>query len=173
MRDTRREMVRRELKPTYLKLPPLSKGCIWSKRSSQGQPGHDYFERRRRQLVKLILIQGVKSDLNRHLARVRGATGAISGTSKRTRNCSGTQSPAEKQPTKRRIILPEVSYRDAALNFKMAIVTEKYPEDKLVEEDIKDIQSEILQNVDGGQTWRTSTSPQNLLSARRSIDLFL
>ena len=31
----------------------------------------------------------------------------------------------------------------------MAIIREKYPEDKLVEEDIKDIQSEILQNVDG------------------------
>ena len=55
----------------------------------------------------------------------------------------------------------------------MAIVKEKYPEDKLVEEDIKDIQSEILRNVDGGQTWRTSTSPQNLLSARRSVDIFL
>ena len=41
-----------------------------------------------------------------------------------------------------------MSYRDAASNFKMAIVREKYPEDKLVEEDIKDIQSEILRNVD-------------------------
>ena len=72
------------------------------------------------------------------------------------------------QPKKRCRTLPEVSYRDAASNFKMAIVREKYPEDKLVEEDIKDIQSEILQNVDGA-----STSPQNLLSARRSVDLFL
>ena len=56
--------------------------------------------------------------------------------------------PAEKQPTKRNRTLPEVSYRDAVLNFKMAIVREKYLEDKLVEEGIKDIQSEILRNVD-------------------------
>ena len=33
----------------------------------------------------------------------------------------------------------------------MAIVREKYPEDKLVEEDIKDIHSEILRNVDGAK----------------------
>ena len=46
---------------------------------------------------------------------------------------------------------PEVSYRDATSNFKMAIVREKYPEDKLIEEDIKDIQSEILWNVDGAK----------------------
>ena len=52
------------MKPTYLKLLPLSKGCIWSKRSSQEQTGQDYFDRKRR-LVKLILIQRVKSDLNR------------------------------------------------------------------------------------------------------------
>jgi len=56
LRETRREMGRRELKPTYLELPPLPKGCIWSKRSSQEQPGQDYFKRRRRRLVKLILI---------------------------------------------------------------------------------------------------------------------
>jgi len=42
-----------------------------------------------------------------------------------------------------------VSYQDAASNFKMVIVREKYPEDKLVEEDIKDIQSEILRKVEG------------------------
>jgi hypothetical protein len=41
-----------------------------------------------------------------------------------------------------------VSYREAASKFKIASVREKYPEDKLVEEDLKDIQSEILQNVD-------------------------
>ena len=38
--------------------------CQKRKRSSQEQPGHDYFERRRR-LVKLILIQEVKCNLNR------------------------------------------------------------------------------------------------------------
>jgi hypothetical protein len=47
--------------------------------------------------------------------------------------------PAEKQPTKRHRTLPEVSYRDAVLNFKMAIVRDKYPEDKIVEKDIKDL----------------------------------
>ena len=52
---------------------------------------------------------------------------------------------AEKQPTRRRRTLPEVSYRDAASNFKMAIVRE---DDKLVEEDI---QSEILWNIDGAK----------------------
>jgi hypothetical protein len=41
-----------------------------------------------------------------------------------------------------------VSYRDEASNFKMTIVREKYPEDKLFEEYIKIIQSEILWNVD-------------------------
>jgi hypothetical protein len=58
---------------------------------------------------------------------------------------------AEKQPTKRHRTLPEVPYRDAVSNFKMAIVREKYPEDKLVEEYIKDIQSEILRNVVGAK----------------------
>ena len=33
----------------------------------------------------------------------------------------------------------------------MAIVREKYPEDNLVEGDLKDIQSEILRNVDGAK----------------------
>ena len=70
MRETCIEMGKRELKQTYFELPPLSKGCIWSKRSSLEQPGQDYFERRRRRLVKLILIQGVKSDLNRQQAPV-------------------------------------------------------------------------------------------------------
>ena len=50
------------------------------------------------------------------------ATGAVSGTSKRTRNSSGMPSSAEKQPTKRHRTLPEVSYKDAASNFKMAII---------------------------------------------------
>jgi hypothetical protein len=44
-----------------------------------------------------------------------------------------------------------VSYKDAASNFKIAIVREKYSEDKLVEEDIKDIKTEILQKVDGAK----------------------
>ena len=44
-----------------------------------------------------------------------------------------------------------MSYRDAVSNFKMTIVREKYPEDKIVEEYFKDIQSEILQNVDGAK----------------------
>ena len=77
MRNPRRETGNRELKPKYLELPPLSKGCIRSKRSSQEQPGIEYFEKRRRQLVKLILIKGVKSDLNRQLAAVRGDWGCI------------------------------------------------------------------------------------------------
>ena len=42
-----------------------------------------------------------------------------------------------------------MSFRDASLNVKMTIVRVKYPEDKLVKEDIKDTRSEILQNVDG------------------------
>ena len=33
----------------------------------------------------------------------------------------------------------------------MTILREKYPEETLVEEDIKDIQSEILRNVDGAK----------------------
>jgi hypothetical protein len=80
-----------------------------------------------------------------------GVTGAGSGTSKRTTDSSGTPTTADKQHTMRRRILPEVSYRDAASNYKMAIVREKYLEDKLVEEHIKDIQSEILRNVDGAK----------------------
>ena len=79
MRETCREMGRRELKLTYLELPPLLKGCIWRKRSSQEQPGQDYFERRRKQLVKLILIQGVNSNLNRQLAPVRERLGLNQG----------------------------------------------------------------------------------------------
>jgi hypothetical protein len=67
LRETRREMGRRELKPTYLELPPLSKGAKETPRSSQ----QDYFERRL-WLVKLILIKGVKSDQNRQLAPVKG-----------------------------------------------------------------------------------------------------
>ena len=55
----------------------------------------------------------------------------------------------EKQPTKRPNTLHEISYRDAASNFKMAIVRQKYPEDKHIEEDIKDINSAILRIVDG------------------------
>ena len=71
------------MNPIYLELPPLSKGCIRSKKSSQEQPGQDYFERRRRRrLVKLILIQGVKSDLSRQLASVRGRLGLDQGLQK-------------------------------------------------------------------------------------------
>ena len=77
MRETRREMVRKELKPTYFELPLPSTGCMWSKRNSQQQPGEDDFERRRRRLVKLILIHGVKSDLNRQLVPVRSEWGWI------------------------------------------------------------------------------------------------
>ena len=80
-----------------------------------------------------------------------GQTGAGSGTSKRTRNSSVTPTSTEKQPTKRCRTLPEVSYRHAASNLMMAIIRKKYPEDKLVEEDIKDIQSEILRIVDGAK----------------------
>ena len=70
MRETKRKTDRLELKPTYLELPPLSIGCNRSKRSSQEQASKDYLERRRRRrLVKLIQIQGVKSDLNRLSAR--------------------------------------------------------------------------------------------------------
>jgi hypothetical protein len=79
LRETRRGTGRRELKSTYLDLPPLSIGYIWRKISSRKQPGEDYFERRRRRLVKLILIQGVKSDLNRQLAPVRGPLGLDQG----------------------------------------------------------------------------------------------
>ena len=59
--------------------------------------------------------------------------------------------PTEKQPTKRRRTLPGVSYRDVVSNVKIAVLREKYPVDKLVEEDIKDILREILRNVDGSK----------------------
>jgi hypothetical protein len=75
---------------------------------------------------------------------VRGVTWAGSGTSKRTRNSSGTPNSVEKQHTKRCRTLPEVSDREAVSNFKMAIAREKYPEDKLVEKGIKDIQSTYI-----------------------------
>ena len=70
---------------------------------------------------------------------------------------------AEKQPTKKRRTLPGVSYRDAASTSKMAIVREKCPEDELVEEDIK---------YTVVSRWEEHLPPQNLLSARRSVDLF-
>ena len=132
MRKTRREMGRRELKPTYLELPPLSKRLHLDQKKLSGAV-RTRLLREKRRLAKLILIKGVISDLNRQLASVRGATGAGSGTSKRTRNSSGMPTSAEKQPKKRCRTLPELSYRDAVSNFKMAIIREKYPEDKLVE----------------------------------------
>jgi hypothetical protein len=109
--------------------------------------------------------------MNRQLAPVRGATKAGSGTSKRTRNSSAMPTSAEKQPTKRSRVLLEVSYRDAASKFKMAIIREKYPEDKLVEEDIKDIQSEILQNVDGAIPGEPLPLPRTY--SLQEVDLFL
>ena len=77
--------------------------------------------------------QGSKQRPEQTVRTSEGATGAGSGTSKSTINSSGTSTTSEKLPAKRRRNLPEVSYRDAASNLKMAIVREKYPEDKHVE----------------------------------------
>ena len=102
LREIHREMGRRELKPTYLELSleqeKLSGAArtrlLQEKKKVAGQANTD---------------TGIKQRPEQAASTSEGSTGAGSGTTKRTKNCSGMPTSAEKQPTKRCRTIPEMS----------------------------------------------------------------
>ena len=150
----------------------LSKGCICSKRSSPEQPGQDYFERNRKRLVTLMLIQGVNSDLNRQLAPVRERQGLD------RRLLKEPETDLERLP-----LLKNNLQRDTELYLRCLIEirrrTSRRPSSERNTLKITFLRKTSktfkwdTEEYRWGKTWRTSTCLQNLLSARWSVDLFL
>lgn len=100
----------------------------------------------RRRLKRALMKEGTDVR-NPHSSG--GAIRAGPGTFKRTRTSVDTPPSDRGKPVKRpRGTEPGVSYREALSAFKMAIIGENHPEEKLIEEDIRLIQAVILGKLD-------------------------